>query len=54
MTAPIFLAGSHVRVATKPGGGWQPLTGASVISDPGYHVRRAANALFATGGFTPS
>ena len=44
----------HVRVATKPGGGWQPLADAQVISDPGYHVRRVAGSLFAAGGFTPN
>ena len=40
----------HVRVATRPGGAWQPLTAGSVLADAGYHVRQVANALLATGG----
>jgi hypothetical protein len=44
----------HVRVATKPGGGWQPLAEARVISDPGYHLRRGASSLYAAGGSAPN
>jgi hypothetical protein len=40
----------QVRLATKPGGAWQPLTGGSVMSDPGYHLRRQQGALLAAGG----
>jgi hypothetical protein len=39
----------QVRVATRPGGAWQPLTG-SVMSDPGYHLSRQRDALLAAGG----
>jgi len=40
----------QVRVATKPGGSWQPMTDGSVLSDPGYHLQRQQDALVAAGG----
>lgn len=40
----------QVRVATRPGGAWQPLTGGTVLSDPGYHLRRLQGSLLAAGG----
>jgi hypothetical protein len=40
----------QVRVATRPGGAWQPMTNGSVLSDPGYHVHRQSDALLASGG----
>jgi hypothetical protein len=41
---------AQTQVATKPGGGWKPLTGTTMLSAPGYHVRRLQGALVATGG----
>jgi hypothetical protein len=40
----------QVRVATKPGGAWQPLTTGQVLSAPGYHVSRNHDRLLAIGG----
>ena len=40
----------QVRIATKPGGAWQPLTGSSLLSAPGYRLLRQRDALLATGG----
>jgi hypothetical protein len=40
----------HVRVATQPGGAWRPLTGTTVLSAPGYHLRRLQGTLVAAGG----
>ena len=40
----------QIRVATRPGGAWQPLTGSRVLSDTGYHVHQQPDALLATGG----
>ena len=42
----------QVRVATKPGGAWQPLTMGRVLADAGYHVHRQSGALLAAGGAT--
>ena len=41
---------ARVRVATRPGGGWQPMATGSVLADPGYHLRRLQGALIAVGG----
>jgi hypothetical protein len=40
----------QVRVATTPGGALQPMSGGSVIADPGYHVHRGLDTLLAAGG----
>jgi hypothetical protein len=40
----------QVRVATKPGGAWQPLTTGQVLSAPGYHLSRNRATLLAEGG----
>jgi hypothetical protein len=41
---------AQVRVATRPGGAWQPLTAGQVLSAPGYHLSRNQSTLLATGG----
>ena len=41
---------SHVQVAAKPGGSWQPIAG-RVLADAGYRVeRRGSDSLVALGG----
>jgi hypothetical protein len=40
----------QVRVATRPGGTWQPMLGSSVLSAPGYYLHRQRDALLAAGG----
>jgi hypothetical protein len=40
----------QVRVATRPGGAWQAMTGGSVLSAPGYRLHRQRDALLAAGG----
>jgi hypothetical protein len=39
----------QIKVATKPGGSWQPING-RVLADAGYHVRHENSSLFTTGG----
>jgi hypothetical protein len=39
----------QIKVATKPGGNWQPING-RVLADAGYHVRHENSSLFTTGG----
>ena len=41
----------QVRVATKPGGSWQPLEGGRVLADVGYRLQHESHgALLASGG----
>jgi hypothetical protein len=40
----------QVRIATKPGGAWQPLTTGQVLSAPGYHLSQKQDTLVAVGG----
>jgi hypothetical protein len=40
----------QVRIATRPGGAWQPLTTGRVLSAPGYHLSRNRATLLAVGG----
>jgi hypothetical protein len=40
----------QVKMATKPGGDWQPLTTGSVLASPGYHLDREQDTMLATGG----
>jgi hypothetical protein len=42
----------QMRIATRPGGAWQPLTltDAGLLSAPGYSVRRQGDSLVAAGG----
>jgi hypothetical protein len=40
----------QVRVATKPGGAWEPFTAGQVLSAPGYHLSRKLDTLLAVGG----
>ena len=37
----------HVRVATVPGGGWQPMTASNPQSDPGYELTQGPHSLLA-------
>jgi hypothetical protein len=41
---------ARVRMATKPGGGWQPLTTGRVLASPGYHLDREQDTMLAAGG----
>ena len=40
----------QVRVATEPGGSWQPLAAGRVLADAGYHLYRRSGALLAASG----
>jgi hypothetical protein len=40
----------QVRMATKPGGDWQPLTTGHVLASPGYHLDREQDTMLAAGG----
>lgn len=40
----------HVKVVSRPGGGWQPLDVDRVLADAGYHLRRQPESLLAFGG----
>jgi hypothetical protein len=44
----------QIRVATRPGGGWQPLRGGRLMSDPGYYLRRGQDSFFAADGSAPA
>lgn len=37
----------HVRVATEPGGGWEPMTASNAKSDPGYELTQGPHSLLA-------
>jgi hypothetical protein len=47
---PLAFRFAHVRVASRPGGSWQPIDG-RVLADTGYRVERSGrSSLVAVGG----